>query len=141
MNALDYLHVGLHVGEVGAIIMMVHDLLWLRNSVDSIEIEDEDFVREDRKLESQDDQLRVEVDEMRQAIDFLRRAQSPRVSGSPPPKFSERETLEMAGPPPAQEGDTRVFSPNEPKLPSFNDDAGNGLGPSFNFGVRGRFER
>lgn len=114
MTPTEFIHWAFDTFEVGALLMLLRDVLSLRARIDEIEIIDDDFLIEEHKLESQDDQLRQELDNLHAAVDFLRKA---RRSKTVP--FSSRQTLEGPFAPPLQENATRVFNPNEPKLPTW----------------------
>lgn len=116
----DIVHVVLHVGEWAALYVWARDLLRLDARVEAVEAGN---VREDadeRKLHGENDQLRAELDKMHRDIKALKRAHRDR---DPITDWSDdrpsHQTLEGAFTPPPQPGDTQVFSPNTPKLPSF----------------------
>lgn len=117
----EIVHWALHIGEIAGIFFFARDVAKLSDHVCAVDLGEEQIVREEHKLESQDEQLRADVDKLQAAVSFLRKAHRDR---DPMTDWSDDrphcETLEGAFAPPSQPGDTQVFSPNAPRLPSFS---------------------
>lgn len=113
----EIVSLSLSVGCVAGLIVLGRDMLKLAARVERVTLEEhqieEHVGREEHVRHDETEQLRRDVDDLalrlRDKIDQKKARQVHPV----------RETLEGAFAPPSQPGDTRVWSPNEPKLPRF----------------------
>lgn len=120
----DWIHLVVDAGLIGAVWFLAHDQDAITARLKGVEEGNEREDKAEHQLHDEGTQLRSELDYLHAGMRMLAKANRARDPITDWNDGTKRETLEGAFAPPSQPNDTRVWSPNAPKLPRFiNPDA------------------